>query len=495
MLAFALEGYQVQRSSGQYDQLIFAIALLLVFLCKLNVLSTPFYWDEMGWVRAAHWLAQKPLYMALPGLHPLGTFFGHPPGLHISMSILFKLFGVSIWISHFFILCFSFLGVYFTYLLGKDRFGMFAGIFAGLFLFFSPIYYAQSAMYLGDVPVAAMGVMSIYFGLKKRYVPYLIASTYLVFIKESGAAIILAFLCFLLYNEFRRDRRFYFQIFQYSIPLLMVTIFLISQKVTAGKFVGIYSFEFDIYKHTVSQMYADFVDILKWIFVHQHRYILTAMIVLFVVLRTKRALRKEWILISLIFTLAVLPFTYFMLLPRYLIPFLPYLCIAAAWALSELISSIKIKAATGAAITIVFISSLTGPPSHGNQEWNMNYVRMVRMYQSMCAYTAREFPHASILTTFPYEAALRRPFLGYVTKPLKVVPLHKGMAKNDCDLILISEPDSPGSAPLMKFVQEDGMVLIKRTREAGMISELYQKQTIEKQARMDEGPGVDKIRY
>ena len=481
----------MEKKNGHYDRLVFVVLLLIVFSSKFKVLTTPYYWDEMGWIGAPHWLAERPLYESLPGLHPPGTFYGHPPGLHVSMALLFKMFGESIWISHFFILCFSFLGVYFTYLLAKDRFGLFTGMFAALFLFFTPLYFTQSAMYLGDIPVAAVGVMSIYFGLNKKYLPYLIASTYLVFIKETGTALILAFVCFLVCSEFKKDRRFYLQVLQYSIPLLTVTIFFIWQKSVTGKFVGIYSFEFDIYKHTAAQMYYDFLVILKWIFVYQHRSILTALILLFLVFRTRRALRKEWILILLIFILAVLPFTYFMLLPRYLIPFLPYWCIAAAWALSELISSVKIRTPIALAVTIIFIFSLSGSPSYGNQEFNMNYVKVVRMYKSMSSYIAREFPERSILTMFPYDAALLRPNLGYVTKPMKVVDFKKDIHENACDLILISAPEGRRFEPLMKFVEEDQMVLVKTLREEGVLTELYKKRSVEQQVRFDEKPGTD----
>ena len=307
---------KLKRQYFNYNLIIFIVFLLIVFLSKLNILDTPYYWDETGWIRGANWLSDKNLLKAIPGFHPAPTFLGHPPGLHVSMAFLFKVFGESIWLSHFFIVCFAFIGIYFTYLLGSYLFGRLTGIFSALFLFFTPIYFAQSGMYLGDIPVTAFGVMSIYFGLKKKYIPYLIASIYLVFLKETGIAIILSFLLYLFITERKNIKNAFAQILKYSIPLWLIAAFLILQKLTTGKFIGIYAFEFDIYKHTLDEFLLDFISILKWIFIFQYRYILSILIILNLIIYPKSFYKKEFLLFIFIFVLAAMPFSYFILLPR-----------------------------------------------------------------------------------------------------------------------------------------------------------------------------------
>ncbi len=404
----------------------------------------------------------------------MGTFFGHPPGLHASMAFLFKLFGQSIWLSHLFIVCFSFVGVYFTYLLGSHLFETRVGVCAALFLFFTPMYFAQSGMYLGDVPVTAFGVMSLYFGLRKQYLPYLLASLYLVFIKETGAVLILAFLIYLFITEYKKESSFRIEILKYSVPLWAIAAFLIAQKFTAGKFIGIYAFEFDIYKHTFGRVFEDFVLILKWIFVYQYRFIFTLLILLHFVLHRKTAFRKELLLFLFVFLLATLPFSYFMLLPRYLLPILPYLCITAAWSVFELVRSEKLNMAFSAAIASLYIVSLSGSTSYGSNEWNMKYVQIVRMQKSMSEYVETRFPKSTILASFPFEATLSRPDLGYVSKPVHAVGFKNRMTQNCCELIIFSyESIAQPPLKLMQFVNQDKMALIKRMTAENMISELY----------------------
>lgn len=458
----------------QIPLILFLFFLLIVFLSKLSVLNTPYYWDEIGWIRAAYWLSDENLFRALPGFHPLGTFFGHPTGLHASIAVLFKLFGKSIWLSHFYIVCFSFIGVYFTYLLGTYLFGTRVGFFAALFLFFTPMYFAQSGMYLGDVPVTAFGVTSIYFGLRKQYLPYLISSLCVVSIKETGAALILALLIYLVMTDYKKESRFRMEILKYSVPLWAIAAFLILQKFTAGKFVGIYAFEYDIYKHTFAQIFNDFELLLKWIFIYQYRFIFSLLILLHFVVHRKTVFRKELLLFLFLFLLAALPFSYFTLLPRYLLPVLPYLCITAAWAIFELVRSAKLNIPLGTAITTLYIFSLAGSTSYGNNEWNMKYINIVRMHKSMSEYVEARFPQSSILTLFPFSSALSRPDFGYVSKPLHAVNFNKRMQDNRCDLILFSYA-LQGKAPLrlMQFVEQDKKVLIKKMKAENFVAELY----------------------
>ncbi len=460
--------------------------LLVVFLSKLRTLNTPFYWDEIGWIRSAYWLSGENLFRALPGFHPLGTFFGHPPGLHVSMAFLFKLFGKSIWLAHFFIVCISFAGVYFTYLLGAYLFGTRVGVFAALFLFFTPMYFAQSGMYLGDVPVTTFGVMSLYFGLRKQYLPYLISSMYLVSIKETGAAIVLAFLIYLVITGYKKESRFGVEILKYSIPLWAIAAFLLLQKFTAGKFVGIYAFEYDIYKHTFAQIFEDFVLILKWIFIYQYRFLFTLLIALHFVINRKTAFRKELLLFFIVMLLATLPFSYFMFLPRYLLPSMPYLCITAAWAIFELVRSNRLSLGLSAAIVTLYGFSLAGSTSYGNNEWNMKYINIVNMHRSMCEYIETRFPRSSILAVFPFNSALSKPDLGYVSKPVRAVSLTRHMKTKCCDLVVFSYlSDRKPPSRLMQFIKQDQRLLIKRMKAENFVTELYG-------AALPEAPGNQK---
>ena len=462
-----------------YNLVLFIVFFLIVILSKLSILSTPYYWDEIGWIRSAHWLSDKNLLKAIPGFHPPATFFGHPPGLHVSMAFLFKLFGESIWLSHLFIVCFSFIGIYFTYLLGSYLFGRLTGIFSALFLFFTPMYFAQSGMYLGDIPVTAIGIMSIYFGLKRKYFSYIASSIYLVLLKETGAAIVLAFLIYLLISEFKKAKSIYIEVLKYSIPLLLFTGFMVLQKFTSGKFFGIYSFEFDVYKYTAEAIFTDFISIIKWIFLYQYRFIFLIIIISGFIFNRKIFFRKEMLLFGSIVFLIVLIFSCFYFLPRYILPSLPYLYIMAAWVLTELIKSIKLQVMVSLILIILSVSSLSGSTSYGNNEWNMKYVNHVNMYRSMCNYIERKFPNSSILTIFPFNTSLKQPYLGYVSKPLHSISFDKSIDEGEYDLILFSDPSVEERELRLKgYVKKNGMILVKKVEGEGVISKLYAKNSL-----------------
>ena len=52
-------------------------------------------------------------------------------------------------------------------------------------------------MFLADIPVTALGVMSIYFALRKKYIPYLICAVFMVMIKETAMAIVFSLLVYM----------------------------------------------------------------------------------------------------------------------------------------------------------------------------------------------------------------------------------------------------------------------------------------------------------
>jgi hypothetical protein len=462
---------------NKYDIIVFFLFLIVIFITKFNTLNTPYYWDEMGWVRATHWLSGVNLLRSIPGFHPPTTFWGHPPALHVSLASLYKLFGESIWLSHLLILWFSFLGAYFTYLLGNCLYGRKVGIFSALFLYFSAIYFAQSGMFLGDIPVTALGVMSIYFTLRKKYIPYLVCAVYMVMIKETAIAIVFSLLIYLFLTEGYRSKYTFKEISKYGVPLLVIAAFSILQKVTTGKFCCIYSFKFQLFELQPSLVVHQAFLITKWLFFYQYRYIFTFLIVLNLIINKASRSQKELLLFLPIFILSGYSFSFLYFLPRYLLPALPYFYVLGAWSLIELIKSKRLQTVTGTAITAVLIYSLSGSGTvlYGNYEWDMKYLEVVKIHKIMCEYIEEKFPNARVLTTFPHTQQLRYPYLGYVNKPLKVVPFKEEIDLGDFDLILFSVPSDYNRDMFRDYAVSNNLNLIKRLEKDKIISELYAK--------------------
>ena len=167
------------RPWNGWDTLAVVLIPLVVAVSKAPVLSTPYYWDESLWSRYAHVLSHRALWRFV-GLHNPETFSGHPPGLFLPAAALFQTVGESSAVAHTLILVYAAAGVVFTYLLAALWFGRAAGVASAALLWLTPIYFAQSAMFLADLPVAALGVATVYFAARGARVGYLLCGAYLV---------------------------------------------------------------------------------------------------------------------------------------------------------------------------------------------------------------------------------------------------------------------------------------------------------------------------
>jgi 4-amino-4-deoxy-L-arabinose transferase-like glycosyltransferase len=353
-------GMSQETDKGQFWKLdlIIGLAFFLVVLgSKVNVLGLPYHWDEIGYVVPIHWLAQGNLSRVVPGSHPPHAFFGHPPGLFLSVAFLYQIFGETIWLSHFVGITFAFLGVFFTYLLTAHLFDRGTGIIAASFLFGSPIYFTQSTMALPDVPVAALGVMCVYFFFKRQPIAYLFSALYLVLFKETALAHIFSIVTYLVLFE-RKHPRFLGTLFRYGVPLLVTPVFFALEKITTGQFLtNPYFEEHSAFSFAPAHALAQFGQVLDWMFISQQRWALTVVILLCFTVQRRVAWRKEFLLFFLVSGCFVATFSFLYRLPRYLLPTLPFLCLLAAWSLSSLVRNGKWRGCISAAVLALFAAS------------------------------------------------------------------------------------------------------------------------------------------
>ncbi|MGH7834093.1 MAG: ArnT family glycosyltransferase [Candidatus Binatia bacterium] len=455
---------------------IFLFFAALVFISKLPILDAPHYWDEMSWVSQAHWLSRVHLARALPGLRAPDAFWGHPPGLHLGLASAAKVFGYSVVLSHLIPVCFAFLGVWFMYLLGSRLYDGGTGFLSALFLFLSPMYFAQSGMFLADLPVTALGVMSVYFALWGPYAAYLLCATYMVFVKETSIALLVALLLYLFLIA-RPEKRSLKEAVKYGIPLLMIGLFFVWQKITTGHFFFIYDplkFDIKLFELSPSAILDQFFRITRWVFIEQERYIFSGLILLNLVINGRSRRRPEIWLVFLIILFSAYSFLVLFFLPRYLLPALPYLYLLGAWSLMELARPAGRKTAAALVTLLVMGWSLATQPFRGNAEFNPRYLDVVSLHKEMCEFVMSEFPDARILTSWPHTVQLLSPHLGYVRSRLRVVSYHDQPHAPESDLLLVSlVPASPGMKELSAFAAEKNWRLIKRLEKPPVVTELY----------------------
>jgi hypothetical protein len=109
------------------------------------------------------------------------------------------------------------------------------------------------------------------------------------------------------------------------------------------------------------------------------------------------------------------------ILPRYLLPVLPLFYLAAVAVITRLPHfPARLLLATAA---ICFVSSwFINPPYPFPFEDNLSYADFIRLHQQAAQYLGTQPGQPRILTAWPASDELTKPALGYVQRPLRVVP-------------------------------------------------------------------------
>src|SRR3989344_7573001 len=217
------------KFSEKIEIIVAFLLLSLIFILKYPILNLPYSWDVMNYVIPA---AQH-IYE-----NGFTIFFwnysnGHPPFYFILLGFVFKLFGSSQVVSHLVTVFFSFLAVYFTYLLGKLLFNRKVGITAALLMFFYPTFFSYSGMSYLAIPLAALTIMSIYYFIKGNKLIYVVVSSSLALTTERAVVIPVA----LLFYEILKNKRINIKKdIILSIPVIIFGLWLISNKIYYGYF-------------------------------------------------------------------------------------------------------------------------------------------------------------------------------------------------------------------------------------------------------------------
>ena len=451
--------------------------LLIVAATKWPTLSTPYYWDETGWVRHAYTLSALPLWQVVPGLG-VEQFGRRPPGLFLPVAALFQLFGPSIWLAHAVIACFALVGAYFTYRLGDLLYGRTAGILAALFLFFNAIYFAQAGMFLADLPAAACGVASVYWMLRGRYGAYLFWAGWLVLIKETAPALVVAITGYALITNWQRGVGSAVSVaLRWALPLVLVALYYGAQHLVTGRSVIDFAAAGEsaaIFDPHLARTQA--VSVTRWLFVEQWRWLCTALIAVNL-LRNRSAWRRpEMLLFGLIFVGAGYAFSVLYFLPRYLLLVAPYFFVLAASALVELFPAPRLHRSLGAGLVALMIAWPVITERPGTREWDMGYLAAVHTYQATAAYLEQHCSGARIVATWPLTSTLTRPELGYVTRRLDAMHVDQATplaTSRAFDVIVDASIGDGKRGTLAAYAAHSGWPVVAHFEEGGFRCDVY----------------------
>jgi hypothetical protein len=398
-------------------------ALGAVFVAvKLPVLNLPFYWDEQAYVLPSAWLAREGLVHVLPGLHPPAQFFGHPPLLYLLLGAQFAAFGETRWIPHLLVLGFALCAIAGTFAIGRRVRDTYTGAVAAALLCATPIFFAQSAMVLADVVLAALGVWAVHCCLAQRRAAYLVTATALLLCKETGLAIVAscAAYAFAVATGPTRAARWRAGLL-HAAPALALALFFAAQQWTAHAFVtnryfatnslfnaGLFAGET---RHLIAR-------VASWLFFSQGKWALALCLAAALCWRPRDLLRRELALFTGIAAAFGAAFVLIFFLPRYLIPVLPFYCIAAACAIASLARGRPwLRLAAPLAVEICLLARLATPCDGGGLETNLCYADAVIADRAAAEWLALQPADRAGVVPWPYVRNLREPVLGYVAQP------------------------------------------------------------------------------
>jgi 4-amino-4-deoxy-L-arabinose transferase-like glycosyltransferase len=121
------------------------------------------------------------------------------------------------------------------------------------------------------------------------------------------------------------------------------------------------------------------------------------------------------------------------ILPRYLLPIVP-LCYLLAVALIERLPKALARSILAVAAACFVGAWFINPPYPFPYEDNLSYADFIRLHQQAAQFLESQPTGTRILTAWPATDELKRPFLGYVDNPLRVVPI-EGLTEKDLDQV------------------------------------------------------------
>ncbi|MBN1262729.1 MAG: glycosyltransferase family 39 protein [Candidatus Pacebacteria bacterium] len=464
------------------DRLVMAVFFAgLVFLFKKPFWNLPFWWDEENYLEGS-------LKVLTNGFRPFVEWWSYkPPFLYEITALFFRLFGFCRVIPRALIAFFSFLAVYFTFLLGAKLYGRLAGLAAALWLFFTPLFFAQSGLFQADLPLTALSLITIYYFFSSGKIAYFFSAALLVLTKEPGVLVILSIIAYeLLLNPGKvSSKKLFRRVLFLASPLLIFFIWMVLNRVLLGWW--LWPYNLDYFKHSAPLLASKLKTILSFIFYRDFHIWLSfliggAFLSAFFFPEFKEKLIKKELLLFLILALTeTLFFWKGAFLPRYLLPVYPLFFLTAAVSMTCFFEKKFFSWLILGLFIGLFIFRWKTDRVIWAGEISLDYLRAIGVHQAAADYLENNFYDFPIFTLWPLYSELANPNLGYVKKPLKNVYYLKDIGQRIFDetgtgFILVNQifRGREIREKLDRFLAGNELVLIRQFGFSGEKVSLYQ---------------------
>ena len=410
--------------------LLFSGFLFVIFLLHLPLLKLPYFWDEAGYYIPA----TRDLLLTgslIPHSTPSNA---HPPLVMAYVALWCKLFGYTppvVRTAMLTVAAFALLGLF---RLARDVANVEVAFASVLCTGLYPVFFAQSSLAQVDLAAAGFtfwGLRSYLHGRRSCALWFSLA----VLAKETA---ILAPLALFAWDILRPVLDNYLKIGKRKlspawllVPILPLAAWYTYHYAKTGFLLGNPEF----FRYNVQATFQPLRIVLAlllrlWqLFGYLNLYLLTLMVAVAMTLRPVRDDGVERQAISLdsqfAFYVVVAAYAIFMsfvggaVLARYLLPAVPLIILVFVSTLRRRFRHWRLAIA----VTIAaFIAALFINPPYGfSLEDNLAYRDYIELHERAETFLEARYPNSRVLTAWPASDELTRPYLGYVTRPVRVV--------------------------------------------------------------------------
>ena len=417
---FALMNERPPRKTKPLHLLIFlAVFALPLYLIHLQLLSLPYFWDELGqFVPTALDLLRSGAIVAHSAIPNV-----HPPGVAAYLALCYKIFGFSVIVTRMAMLAVAACGLLLTFLLAIElsRGAKGAPAFLPpLLLLVSPLFFTQSMMAQLDMPAMVFTLLALFLFVKREYAWAAAACVVLVLVKETGIVTPFVFFCVLAQRkEWKRAAWF-----AGSAVVLFLWLLILHAK--TGYWLGDPDFaRYNVnYALQPARMVIALLRRLFYLGVAEMRLVGTVVLLLTVAI-CKVFHTRDWALVVVVggFNVLLVSVLGGAELERYLLPALPLFYIAVSVGLTALPKRIMICATAVMILSLAFFIGWN-PPYPFPFENNYAMVDFLHLQEAATTYAEQNLRDRKIATAWPYTGALRNPDMGFVQHRIKTVETH-----------------------------------------------------------------------
>jgi len=389
---------------------VYALLAMFLVLAHGPLLSTPYYWDEIGqFIPASLDLFQTGAWIphsTVPNVHP--------PGVMAWLAAVWRVVGYSIPATRVAMLAIAALGALSTFLLAIElgRGSPGAPAFAAVaFLCVSPLFYAQSMLAQLDMPAMSFTALALLLFLQNRFRLSALVCVALVLCKETGLIAPALFTAWLIFEKKSRAALWF------VLPFVALPLWLATLKHSTGQWLGNAAFtEYNVW-YPLNPVRAIFALLrrLYYLLVGSGHFIGLAALI-WAGPRIPVFRDRAWRIAAAFAALHTLAVTLAggAVLERYLLPVLPILYTAFAIAFRALPPRPRLVGVISL-IACLAAANFINPVYPFPFENNLAFTHFVDLERK----AAREVESRPglVATAFPMSDALRRPEFGYASVP------------------------------------------------------------------------------